>query len=338
MATPPDLPALAAEHEPKVAAAFIESVQTVVMTVPIGKLIDEITEGLVEAALETIDIQPDDFALLDRAITDAYGAGGDAGAKSIPVKRASGGGVSRIGFDARNLRAEAWIRERSSTLIREITEDQRTLIRQVLTRGMVEGNNPRTTALDLVGRLNKVTGRREGGIIGLTSKQERIISNMIAELNSNDPTIMANAFTRKLRDRRFDKSIKAAIDNKRPIPKDTIDKMAAAYRARWLKYRADTIARTEVMRALGQGQAEAFQQAIDKGAVDVNTIYRTWHTAGDERVRSTHRLIPGMNRGGRAWGIPFQTPTGPSMRAPHDRDIQCRCYERIRIDFLADLD
>jgi hypothetical protein len=111
--------------------------------------------------------------------------------------------------------------------------------------------------------------------------------------------------------------------------------MRTAYANRALKWRGDNIARNETIKALGAAQTQAWQQAIDKGAVETDLLLRFWVTAGDERVRHTHRLVPGMNKGGRRWGEPFLTPTGPSMHAPHDTDPVCRCHERIKIDYLA---
>jgi hypothetical protein len=112
-------------------------------------------------------------------------------------------------------------------------------------------------------------------------------------------------------------------------------KMATQYANKALKYRADVISREETVKALGAAQTEVYQQQIDSGKLDADLITRFPVTAGDERVRHTHRLVPGMNKDGRKWGEPFQTPMGPKMHAPYEGEIQCRCYERIRIDYLG---
>jgi hypothetical protein len=61
--------------------------------------------------------------------------------------------------------------------ITEIVADQKTAVRNFLEAGLAEGANPRTTALDLVGRISGASGKREGGVIGLTSSQEGWVRN-----------------------------------------------------------------------------------------------------------------------------------------------------------------
>jgi hypothetical protein len=172
-------------------------------------------------------------------------------------------------------------------------------------------------------------------VIGLHSTQEQWLAKYADDLGSTDPATLRSLLTRGLRDKRFDPAVLKAVREGRGLPADIRIKMRAAYANNALKWRADNISRTETLRALGAAQTEAYQQAIDKGHLDKSLIRRFWQTAGDGRVRPTHRLIPGMNKDGRGWDEPFQTPDGPSMHAPHDTDPQCRCREVVRINFLA---
>jgi hypothetical protein len=48
---------------------------------------------------------------------------------------------------------------------------------------------------------------------------------------------------------------------------------------RYVKYRGETIARTESLRAVHQGSQEMFQQAVDNGIVDPGNITRTWNSS-----------------------------------------------------------
>jgi hypothetical protein len=329
--------ALLDQIEPRIRDAFLAAIQRVVDKVVIKALEDRLRVGDIEGALRAVGLDPNDFAALRNEIVAAYGAGGSAVAETIPAARGGDGALINILFDIRSPRAEAWAREKSSTLVTEIVEDQRAMIRENMRAGLEAGRNPRDTALDIVGRIDPRTKKRAGGVIGLTSGQEAWQRRYAAELTSSDPAELRKALGRGLRDKRFDAAVLRAIKDGEPIPAETRAKMVAAYRNRSLKFRADTISRTETIRALGAAKTEAYDQAIEKGQVQEDRLRKFWVTAGDERVRDTHRQIPGLNKKGRAWREPFVTPTGPSMHAPHDHDIQCRCREEIRVDFTRGL-
>lgn len=331
------LEALTEKWEPAIRKAFLEAVAAIRDRVSISGLVARIEAGDIDGAIRAVGLDPNDFTLLSRALTSAFGGGGDAIAALIPAARDGGGALIKILFDIRNPRAEAWLKDRSSTLITEIVSDQQDTIRAHLVAGLEAGQNPRKVALGLVGRIHPTTGRREGGVIGLTSGQEQWQRAYAAELASGNPGDLRKALARNLRDKRFDRTIEKAIREEKPIPAETVEKMVAAYRNRSLRYRAETIARNEAIRSLGAAQTEAYDQAIDRGQVEADQITRFWRTMEDKRVRHTHRLIPGMNKEGRARREPFATPTGPSMHAPHDHDPVCRCREIIRINYFKGL-
>ncbi len=310
-------------------AAFLEAITTITASVDIVALTALIQAGDVAGALAAVGVETAQFSTLALTQTSLFN---DAG---MALARAAGRATFQVLFDVRNPRAEAWIRQRSSTLIQDITADQRTTIRNALEAGMQSGTNPRTTALELVGRVDPRTGRRTGGVIGLHSTQEAWLRSYSADMASEDPVMLRRLLQRGLRDKRFDAAVLKAIKNGTAIPPETQAKMRAAYANRALKWRADNISRTETIRSLGQAQTEMWQQQIDRGKVDVALLTRYWVTAGDERVRHTHRLIPGMNKAGRKWNEPFDTPTGPQMHAPSQTDIGCRCYEKVNVDWLS---
>lgn len=222
-------------------------------------------------------------------------------------------------------------------MIVEIVEDQRQGIRQALEAGLQAGANPRQTALGIVGRINRATGKREGGLIGLTSQQMGYVANAKAELA--DPDQMAGYLQRGLRDKRYDRLVAKAIRDGKPLAKVDIDRIAARYADRLLKWRGDMIARTESIGALHAGQYEAMRQLIDSGKVRADQVTKTWSATMDGRTRDSHQAMNGQTV---SFDRPFVTPSGYLMRYPHDAEfgapadeiIGCRCFMNIKIKYL----
>jgi hypothetical protein len=87
--------------------------------------------------------------------------------------------------------------------------------------------------------------------------------------------------------------------------------MVDAYARKYRKYRAETIARTESMRALNMGTQEAWRQAVQDGKIVEDLIRRFWKVAHDERTCPVCKPIPEMNPNGVKLAQPFATPRGP---------------------------
>lgn len=316
--------------------AFLSAVYQIRDTAQIAKIAERLEAGDVDGALRGVGLDPLQFRLLDKTFADAFEAGGNATANLIPTVRDAEGFRLTFQFSIRNPSAENWLKLYSSTQVREIVDDQRVMIRQHLTAGLEKGVNPRTAALDLVGRINLATGRREGGMIGLTSSQSEWVRNYAAELASDDPTA---ALTRELRDKRFDPAVRKAAANGEPIPAELREKMVTAYKNRGLRYRASTISRTEAMTALHQAQKEAIDQAIGSGAVNASAVTMIWRATNDRRTRDAHR---GLNGKRAKVGQPFQSALGP-IRFPGDPEanaantVNCRCFCEPDVLFIENI-
>lgn len=191
-----------------------------------------------------------------------------------------------------------------------------------------------------MGRINRATGKREGGIIGLNSQQTDAVIRAARELASGDPTQMLNYLGRKRRDARFDGLVRKAMEAGKPLSQADIDKITGRYKDRLLKLRGETIARTEMLNGLRAGRHEQWQQAIEKG-LDANRVRVTWGATGDARTRDTHMLL---NKTKVKFGQVFTTLTGVRMAYPGDvtqpgnnakllaaETIQCRCYAAYSI-------
>jgi hypothetical protein len=326
------------EWEPAVRRAFLESVQAIRDQAQIGVIARKLEAGDVEGALEAVGLDPALFRPLDRAIAGAFEDGGGFTLRSLPALREPGESVVRIVFDIRNPRAESWLKRESGTLIREIVDDQRTMIREHLRSGMEAGINPRNVALDLAGRIDPGTKARTGGAIGLTSSQESWVRNFRAKLS--DPARVSEALGNRLRDKRFDATIAKAAKDGAAIPAEKIETMVRAYRNRALKFRAEGIARTEALRALNGSAEEATRQAIDGGQLEADAVEKIWVATKDGRTRDSHRSMDGQAV---RFNASFVSPSGARLRYPGDPEApieevaNCRCTWRPKVNFLKGL-
>lgn len=324
--------ALLDDWEPIIRDAFLAAIDEIRDKAEIGRIVRLLERGDIEAALNAIHLDPAAFREFEESIRRSLIASGSNTAEGIT--RGANGQRLVIRFNARNLGAERWLSEHSSTLVSRIIADQREAVREALRAGMERGDNPRRVALDIVGRVNRKTGRREGGIVGLTKQQERFVQNARDELS--DPAKMSNYLTRARRDKRFDRTIAKAMREGKPLDKATIDKIVGRYKDGLLKLRGDTIGRTEALASLHQGQMEAFRQAVASGQIRAQDVRRTWKTAGDLRVRHSHRRLNGDTVGlEQRFDNGLLYPGEPG--APVSETANCRCWLDIRIDFLANV-
>jgi hypothetical protein len=318
--------------EPHLQKAFIDAIYAIRNAAQVDQIARMLDRGDVDGAVRAVGLDPTQFRVFDKTFEAAYEAGGVATVNALPLVHDAQGFRVRFQFAIRNPVAEQWLRQYSSNMITGIVDDQRNMIRGFLQAGLEAGANPRTTALDLVGRIG-ATGKREGGTIGLTQSQEQWVRNYAQELEQTPGA----SLTRALRDARFDRAVQKAASTGEPLGADLRAKMVTAYRNRALRYRAETIARSETITALHEAQNQALDQAVQSGGIDAGAITMTWRSAHDKRVRDAHRGLDGESI---ARGGVFQSSLGP-IRYPGDpsasieNTINCRCWLEPSVDFLA---
>lgn len=356
--------------EPSIRDEFLRAVRGVRDEANIGLIAELLQAGQVDAAATALGINAARFAELTEQVRNAYLAGGRYGAATMPVLRMDptmivAGGYTpatrqaRLSarFDMRNPRAEQWLAEHSSRLVREIVADQRNLIRSALTAGMEAGRNPRQTALDIVGRV--VGGRRVGGVVGLTEQQAGFVVNARRELSSihiprprifdpvsgrsrfDGPDHAASYFARTRRDRRFDGIVRRAIAAGQPVSEADIDRIVGRYSDRLLALRGEMIARTESITAFASGRDEAVVQAVEAGGAKPENVRKVWRATMDSRTRDAHAELNGQEVG---LNEPFESPTGARLMHPGDSSmgagpadvIGCRCLVEYVVDHLAE--
>jgi hypothetical protein len=262
------------KYDAALAEAFFQSIDTIKSAVTLRIVVERLERGDINGAIDTIQVEREAFPALELALADAYNSGGISLVENLPRLKDPEGNRVIFRFGVRNPDGEAFLRNHSSQLVTRITDDQKQAIRQALEEGLSTGRNPKSTALDVIGRVNRVTGRREGGIIGLTSQQERFVSLARVELISGDPVLLRSYLARQRRDKRFDRAVLAAIRDGKPIPSDLVTRIVGRYSDRMVQLRGEMLARTETIMALGTARENAMRQQIDNGKVAASDVQK----------------------------------------------------------------
>lgn len=320
---------------PRIRAAFYAAVENVVDNVILNEVIAAIELGDLDRAFRSLGVSPGALRPLTASLENAFEDGGVMMGATFPRHLDTPGAKIAFHFDVRNRRAEDWLRNQSSTLVTRIENEARNNVRSVLEIGMSEGRNPRNVALDIVGRIDPTTGKRVGGVIGLTENQQFWADSARRKLITLDK----DYFTMELRDKRFDRTVAKAIESGKPLPVETVDKLISRYRVNALKFRGDTIARTEAIQSLNRSEWEATKQAVETGAIKESAVQREWDDTGDRRTRYSHRKMNGQRVG---IDEPFVSPSGARLMFPGDTSlgapgaevIGCRCRVRTVVDWL----
>ena len=303
--------------ETRIDNAFRASIRSVTDEVQIGLLRDALARGDVEAALEAIDLEPAAFEPLRNILVQTYA---DAGAQATE-------GLRGVRWNSASPRAEDYARNRVGGMIQGVTDDSLQAIRNHIADGYAFGRTPNRMALDLVGRIGS-SGRREGGVVGLSSQQETWVRNMRNALE-NDPA-SALRFTR--RDRRFDSLLRRGG----PLTQAQIDSILTAYSNRLLLSRGRTIAVTERGAAINQGRVDAYAAAIEKYGLGPDAVIKEWqHTNRAVFDRPTHmdankQRVRGLYTPFNVSGLSCQFPHDPYL--PPSESVNCRCLVKLWID------
>jgi len=214
-----------------------------------------------------------------------------------------------LSMNLMNQNAVSFLDKYTFDTIRGITNDTRGALTQVLTRAFSEGGSPEEIA------------REMRQMIGLTAAQDTAIANYRRALESGTSSGLKDALARSLRDGRYDRSLLRAIQTGQGMSADKIDKLTERYRARYLQYRANAIARTESIRVANAGQMEAWRQAREQGLLD--GAEREWQAAGDDR---DCEVCDGLDGEVVGFDEPFSTGV---MHPP--QHTHCRCGVKLKI-------
>jgi len=241
----------------------------------------------------------------------------------------------------RNLAAEDYLRKSAGASIPDIDRDTLEKVRQILEKGMMQGNNPNSVALELIGRIDPATNQRTGGVLNLPKEKILEVEKARKYIEILDDTYLSL----ELRDKRFDRRFKKALSLKTPLVQEAINQMISAYENRVFLDYGQGITQTEMMRSLNHAKFMANKKMIDEGLIHHSLVRKEWDDVGDKRVRHTHRQLAEKYSKGKGIPLdqPFVSPSGArflypgdtSLGAPYNEVEKCRCLIAIRADFIG---
>lgn len=153
-------------------------------------------------------------------------------------------------FDATRPEAARWAEKEAGLLITQVVQEQVTVVRNLVLNASMGQMSPRQTA------------RALRTVIGLTSQQAGWVQNF--QEREID----------RLRDERgltYDQAFEAS------------ERATQRYHDRIHRYRTETIARTEILRASNEGRVQSWQQGVDEGFIVPSDYLQEWSTEIDGR-------------------------------------------------------
>lgn len=219
-----------------------------------------------------------------------------------------------VRFDIENVRAIRAAERNKLELVRGLTKETREVVSNILVDGTRRSANPHQVARDI----------RDS--IGLTPSQEAAVRSYRRALESQD---WSNALSRELSSGQGDRTIRRLQRDGGALTPKQVDSLVGRYRDNALKWRAETIARTETLRNVHAGLDEAMHQAVERRDVKVEQLVKEWiHAGRGGKSRPDHIAMSGTQ-------VPFNDvftfSDGTKMRYPGDpragaeHTANCRC-------------
>lgn len=268
------------------------------------------------------------MALFAELIRSVFIAGGRK-----PREKPPGG--RPVEFDPSTAEAVQAVQQQVASTVSSINEAQAEAIRLTMQSGAMSQQSAAQTARDILGTTSKQTGKRVGGIVGMSAADVQAVINAQTQLSSGLSSQVREYLTRVDRDPIFDGIAKRAIKTETAISAADVKRMADAYAARKVKTRARTLARTAGLEAYNSGFHQLYVQ-LSLQTKAPQSITKGWRNKGDERVRNTHEILGGVVV---PLMQPFQTARGAMLMYPGDSSLgaglneraNCRCTLTYRV-------
>lgn len=208
-----------------------------------------ILDGLLHQPIDRIvDLIPVDpwFTAQEKIEAELLGDYLDGGSRVRlrPIRKE----VLEFAFDRSRPEAAEWARKESAQLVTNVTEEQRRVIRSYIGESLDQGVAPRDTARGL------------RNVVGLTEAQSGWVQNHY--------------------DRQVQSGLSRGLTQARA--EELAQRSTDRYHSRVFRYRTETIARTETLRASHAGRQAAWQQGLQGGWISPGAG-KQWSTNVDDR-------------------------------------------------------
>ena len=333
---------------PEMEQAFNDAIARVKNEAVVARVLEALERRDVEAAIDALHIDAEAFSPLKEALRQAFNAGGILTVGDLPRLFDPTGARVLVRWDASNQRAEAKISASAAQMVTNILETTKEAVRQTILSGYEKGKGPQAIGIDIVGRISRVTGKREGGVLGATDIQAGYVEEAKAVLS--DPARLREFLVKdqatgewKLRWTAAGKpairTVLKAIREGKVLNPDQVKRITDDMTNRYVKKRGEAIGRTETLMAVTAAKHEAYLQALNKAGRDESLVTRRWSAVGDRKTRHSHMILNGQTMKG--MDLPFQASNGDLMRYPGDRElgagpaslVNCRCDCAYSFDF-----
>jgi hypothetical protein len=337
-----EIEALAEKLEPSLARAIRDMLKDHVASIDLDALAEALKAGETYRVLDMVgEVDPVKAASVKEQLQNAVWQGG-ALATQAPVFN-----EARFAFNRLNPALISWLENYNLNLIRDVNRGTVESVRAVLIEGMTAGRNP----IDQARRIKQVVGltpaqakavqsyrkeletfhlKRSAKSWGLGNERSKQSGLEVMPIDPKTGKPKDGIETRRLRDQRYDGMLKRAMENRKPIPPEKIDRMVDRYQERMLQNRARTIARTESLRATNVGVSEAWRQAIADRKVDGALVRKRWVLSA-----AACPVCVAINKAQPKRGIPleesFANPKGLAPVKVPPEHPSCRCTHFVRL-------
>lgn len=333
---------------PEMERLFNEAIARIKDETVVARVIEALERRDVDGAVEALRIDSEAFSPLKEALRQAFNQGGILTVGDLPRLFDPMGARVLVRWDVSNQRAEAIIRNSAAQMVTGILATTEAAVRRTIVAGYGQGKGPKAIGVDIVGRIDRVTNRRVGGMLGATFDQIEYVEKARSILS--DPERLREFLIKdrvtgewKLRWTAAGKpairTVLKAINEGKALTPDQIKKITGDMTNRYVKQRGETIGRTETLMAVTGAKHEAYLQALNKAGRDESLVTRRWRAVGDRKTRHSHMILNGQVLQG--MDTPFMAENGDQLRFPGDRSlgagaasvVNCRCDCAYSFDF-----